>query len=551
MNDPATNQTRLVDSDTDSFLFSNDFQLACVWNSSIQQCEYRCNWLYQFGDTLMSERIASIRTDAHYVFGDYGAGCTGFNTRPSRNGNRICTICEDPNFNPPECFDVPKYPDCLTRCNRLPNCTTVCQNVLATGFFASEPDQDKRKREAFLACCTPMRMQMNGETERLATESCLREYYLMKNLDMTSARNISCIETHKKYENYPRTTDYCSTEICHFRIMEQNITDRKNRWVESALSAALASDCVQGSCGILTSVASQQDGQLAIAMGDTAMLGAEPSQRFQTALNILLSLLPFDALLTLETARLSNPATDGDPWTVSVQTILFNVYQKTCPVNAPCSLQEGVLLRNLETKYLIMFRSLLASGRSPSIVDEILYRQGAREDWENTLPAYIPNLKPYSVPPYYAEISHIPQLSSIDHFHSRQALRRLSDGASREMETGPTVGAQRVGDCVSEPGLACSSASGARKMNRRRNPCFSTSLYRPDEIPYSRPTWRYELDQWISPYGDLGKWVGGMMNWRIQSETEEGNSAYGWTNAGGAIADLIVMRSCTFLVLRA
>jgi hypothetical protein len=85
-----------------------------------------------------------------------------------------------------------------------------------------------------------------------------------------------------------------------------------------------------------------------ILQGNTAMLGSEPSQRFQTALKILLSLLPFDALLTLETARLSNPATDGDPWTVSVRTIPFNVYQKICPVSAPCSLQEGVLLRNLE-----------------------------------------------------------------------------------------------------------------------------------------------------------------------------------------------------------
>jgi hypothetical protein len=85
-----------------------------------------------------------------------------------------------------------------------------------------------------------------------------------------------------------------------------------------------------------------------ILQGNTAMLGSEPSQRFQTALKILLSLLPFDALLTLETARLSNPATDGDPWTVSVQTIPFNIYQKNCPVSAPCSLQEGVLLRNLE-----------------------------------------------------------------------------------------------------------------------------------------------------------------------------------------------------------
>lgn len=82
-------------------------------------------------------------------------------------------------------------------------------------------------------------------------------------------------------------------------------------------------------------------------------------------------------------------------------------------------------------------------------------------------------------------------------------MRRLSDGDSREMESGPTVGTQRVGECAAVPGLECLSASGSRRMNKRRNPCLSPSLYRPDEIPYSRPPWRYELDQWISPYGKL------------------------------------------------
>ena len=413
MIDPSTNQTRLIDSDADAYLYSTDFSLACLWNASTQQCQYRCNWLYQFGSTLVSEKISTIRNIAHYVFQNYGAGCTAFNTKPSRNGNRPCTICEDPNFNPPECSDIPKYPDCLTRCNMLPNCTTLCQNVLISGSFETDipVDDATRHKDAFLACCTPMRMQINGETERLSTESCIREYYLMMGLDMTSSRNRSCIETQKKYENYPRTTDYCSTEICYFRMLEQNITEMKDRWVESAMTLALQTDCVDGSCGILTSVASAEDGQLAIALvsilfgpaeinecwwwslqGNTAMLGSEPSQRFRTALDILLGLLPYDALLTLETARLAYAGTGGDPDTVNVLTIPFNVYQKSCPVSAPCSLQEGVLLRNLEvrccllhsfsnklcwvywsewlcdsgsnqTKYLIMFRTLLATGR--------------------------------------------------------------------------------------------------------------------------------------------------------------------------------------------
>ena len=265
--DPTTNQTRTIDSDTNSYLYSDDFLYACAWNASIQECEYRCNWLYQFGDTLVSERIASIRDIALYVFKDYGAGCTGFNIMPSRNGNRACAICEDPYFNPPECTGVPKYPYCLTRCNRLPNCTTLCQNVLLSEIFdGSDKNQSQRSKLAFVSCCTPMRMQINGETERLATESCFREYYLLMGLNMTAARNLSCIETQKLYDEYPRTTDYCCTEICYFRIVEEDIVDMKDRWVESALSAALVTDCVQGSCGILTSVASAEDGQLAIAL---------------------------------------------------------------------------------------------------------------------------------------------------------------------------------------------------------------------------------------------------------------------------------------------
>jgi hypothetical protein len=56
----------------------------------------------------------------------------------------------------------------------LLNCTALCQNVIIAGNFGTDLNSDARSRNAFVACCTPMRMQINGEPERLATESCIR-----------------------------------------------------------------------------------------------------------------------------------------------------------------------------------------------------------------------------------------------------------------------------------------------------------------------------------------------------------------------------------------
>ena len=75
------------------------------------------------------------------------------------NGDKRCTICEDPNFNPPECYKakdengeyIVKHPDCMTKCNMLPNCTSVCTNLLKnTPSYA-----DKTEEDAFMDCCMP------------------------------------------------------------------------------------------------------------------------------------------------------------------------------------------------------------------------------------------------------------------------------------------------------------------------------------------------------------------------------------------------------------
>ena len=104
----------------------------------MQTCEYRCNHLYQFPRTRLAERINSIRVESHYVFEEFGAACTAFNIAPEQNGNKDCKICEDPYFNPPECYKIKdefgdyilKHDDCMTKCNMLPNCSNLCPNLL-------------------------------------------------------------------------------------------------------------------------------------------------------------------------------------------------------------------------------------------------------------------------------------------------------------------------------------------------------------------------------------------------------------------------------------
>jgi hypothetical protein len=63
----------------------------------------------------------------------------------------------------------------------------------------------------------------------------------------------------------------------------------------------------------------------------------------------------------------------------------------------PCQLQEGVLWDQYKLKYDILLRALLASGRHPSQVEEINYREDARKAWEDSLPPYVPNVNSFNV----------------------------------------------------------------------------------------------------------------------------------------------------------
>lgn len=113
-------------------------------------CEYRCVWNYNFETGVIADRMDAIREPAHYIYEQYGAGCTGFNLRPLENGNKVCEVCADINFNPIECFSsgVNKDPDCITRCNMLPNCTSVCTAVLLNSpQYASETAEKVRAPE--------------------------------------------------------------------------------------------------------------------------------------------------------------------------------------------------------------------------------------------------------------------------------------------------------------------------------------------------------------------------------------------------------------------
>jgi hypothetical protein len=73
------------------------------------------------------------------------------------------------------------------------------------------------------------------------------------------------------------------------------------------------------------------------------------------------------------------------------------VYFKECSVVKPCQLQEGVLWDQYKLKYDILLRALLASGRHPSQVEEINYREDARKAWEDSLPPYVPNVNSFNV----------------------------------------------------------------------------------------------------------------------------------------------------------
>jgi hypothetical protein len=87
-------------------IFSDELENACAWNPIAQTCMFRCNHEYQFLPSTVASRMEDIREQAHYVYQEFGAGCTAFNVRPETNGNYACHVCEDPDFNPPECYNA-------------------------------------------------------------------------------------------------------------------------------------------------------------------------------------------------------------------------------------------------------------------------------------------------------------------------------------------------------------------------------------------------------------------------------------------------------------
>uniref|UniRef100_A0A6U5BQ19 Uncharacterized protein n=1 Tax=Hemiselmis andersenii TaxID=464988 RepID=A0A6U5BQ19_HEMAN len=498
-----------LDATVDTFINDATFENACQWNPLNNICEYRCNWNYNFQAGVIADRMENIREPAHYIYLDYGAACQGFNRVPNQNGNKLCDVCADPNFNPPECYlKVDKDSECVTRCNMLPNCTSVCTSVLK----ASAQYATKTTEQAYMDCCVPQRQQINGENFLSAREQCCRDWYLVEGLDLQVARN-NCCNTIRGEDGL---APYCASEECHFKIMEQNVSAARDLWVEEALLSALATDCVGSSCGILGEVTLASDGVLGSAMVNNALLQAEGPTRVLLFFQSFEQSVIFDAILD-STAVLASTGIDTPyPTSVEVQQALFrfNVYFKECSVVKPCQLQQGILWDQMKLKYDILLRALLASGRHPDQVEEITYREIQRAIWEDTLPPYVPNVPLFNVPKYVPRPANLPVPSAIDHFNARQATRRRSDGETRAMEYGPAAGLEVVPECVPPPGLMCISGTGARKMNRRRSMCRPTSLWRPDEVPYRRPDWRIEMDTWMSTYGELGMWREDMYTWR-------------------------------------
>jgi hypothetical protein len=496
-------------------IYSPVLDNACKWNPIAMTCEYRCNHLYQFPPFRVSEKINLIRTEGHYIFQQYGAACTAFNIAPETNNNKECTICMDPNFNPPECYKkkdangkyIEKADDCMTKCNFLPNCTAVCTNLVKRQVLY----RDKPEEVAFMDCCMPQRQQLNGETLDRARESCCREYKLLQGYEVHIARNICCNAIETTFHGH---TPYCSSELCHFRLTEENISNNRDIWTENTLQQAMAEDCNNGECSVLGIVTRTSDGHMGTAMENNFIFTTEPAKRSQEFFNIVLRELPFNAPLNSDTVKIATNYDTYFPESVPVGSFFFNAYFKLCNVNDPCKLQEGVQYENLKKKYMVLYRALLASGRYTDAVQEMQYRQKALEAWENTLPPYVPPLPQFAVPTLTVEPSHLPVYSAIDHFHSLQAVRRRALGAEVETQYGPAVGSQRVSGCISEDGLMCTSKSGARQYNRRRRSCRPMSLFHPDEVHYTRPPWRFDLDLWLGSFGEFGQWKANFSNWR-------------------------------------
>ena len=79
--------------------------------------------------------------------------------------------------------------------------------------------------------------------------------------------------------------------------MEEDISNGREIWVESALKAAMETECVGGSCGLLGEVVSTSDGQMGASMQNNLIGATDPAERSQVFFEMVLRELPFDALL--------------------------------------------------------------------------------------------------------------------------------------------------------------------------------------------------------------------------------------------------------------
>jgi hypothetical protein len=341
-------------------------------------------------------------------------------------------------------------------------------------------------------------VQLNGEKREAAEDACCREFKLSQGVGLYEARDECCIALEKTRN--PGVSEFCAREICHFRLLAEELRESHDQWVEATLVSALAEDCAGGKCGVLGEVVSASDGQLGTAMENNAVSGAEPSDRVNVFYEFMFPPLAFDALLTRDTAQAAaEQESIPYPEVIIVRSFFFESYFKDCTVNAPCKLQEGILFLNIRTKYQILFRGLLASARAPDVVAEIAMQEASMQAWLDELPPYEPHVPQFAVPEYRPTPASVPLPSAIDHLNARQATRRDAEGPAREAESGPAVGSPRGPQCQSLPGLACYGAPGARRSTRRRGTCRPTSLYRPEERAYERPPWRYDLDEWMGP----------------------------------------------------
>ncbi|EKX41807.1 hypothetical protein GUITHDRAFT_141788 [Guillardia theta CCMP2712] len=449
---------------------SQTFTRACSWNSVSQTCEYRCNHVYETLPSATSSSHATISQaltvsfghsnknllDAgsvlpSLVFQQYGAGCTAFNIAPQANGNKACTICEDPNFNPPECSTATKFPDCMTVCNMLPNCTSLCTNIL----FGASPA---------------------NVTSSMAERSSI-EYRMSQGLDAFTA-DMQCCQQRKLAS---KSSSACAYELCFFEQFAANKSNGRDMWVDQTLVTAMAQDCSGGTCSVLGAVVTSSDGLLGSAMENNAVSAETPTLRADLFWNITMPQLRFDALLTSATVEAATGLVTIFPQTVRVDAFSFQSYVKNCTTSDPCNLQIGVLQQVLQTKYNILYLGLVASGRSEDVVSLLLTREDALSRWQETIPDVFPQVEGSMVPPFEPSPANLPLASAIDHFYSRRAVRRRVYGDSLEKEFGLDVGIKRVADCNATAGEGCFYPSGARQYDIARKPCRPMSLFRPQE----------------------------------------------------------------------